>query len=96
MNIGEIIEMLQEMDPDEPASFQLVTHSDMHVAAHAAGIDVDCEQVDRALVLYSAMHRYKVGMDPHLLFKALGRAADEELTGSESSDNAKEAKHVIH
>lgn len=91
MTIGEIIEMLQDMDPDEPASFQLVTHSDMHVAAHAAGIDVDCEQVDRALVIHSAMWRFKVGMDPHLIFKALGRAAlDDDETKPE------EQKPVMH
>jgi hypothetical protein len=94
MTVGEIIEMLQEMDPDEMASFHMVTHSDMHVAAHAAGIDVDCEQVDRALVIYSAMYRFKVGMDPHLVFKALGRAADDgfdKLTPDEA-----ESKPVVH
>lgn len=93
MTIGEIIEMLQDMDPDEPASFQLVTHSDMHVAAHAAGIDVDCEQVDRALVIHSAMWRFKIGMDPFLIFKALGRAADD---GDEDSTKPEVHRPIFH
>ena len=81
MTIGDIIEILQDMDPDETATFQLITHSDMHIAAEAAGIDTDCETVDRALTLLSSMFRHSIGIDPYLLFKALGRAAALENNG---------------
>lgn len=93
MTIGEIIEMLREMDPDEEASFQLLTHSDMHIAAEAAGIEADCDVVNAALTIYSSMHRHKIGMDPFLVFRALGRAAD--VVGDETSEPVHE-KPIFH
>lgn len=74
----ELLELFEDVDPDEPIAFHWVSHSEMHEAAQAAGITVTCTQVNRALTIYENMLENKIGVDPYLMFKALGRAAELE------------------
>lgn len=90
MTIGDIIEALQDMDPEENAAFHLLTHDQLHLAAEAAGIETNCEHVNRGLLMYQLMLDNHIGSDPYRMFKALGRAADDV------SDEAKEDQPVIH
>lgn len=78
MKIGDIIDALTEFDPEEEAAFHLLTHNQLHVAAEAAGIKTDCEQVDTALDIYQTMLDNHIGSDPYRMFRALGRAAESE------------------
>ena len=77
MTIGDIIEALQDMDPDEEAAFHIVTHNTLHLAAEAAGIETSCEHVNRGLLMYQLMLDNHIGSDPYRMFKALGRAAED-------------------
>lgn len=81
--IGDILDLFEDMDPDEPVAFHFITHSEMHEAADAAGIPITCSEINRALVIYENMLEHKVGMDPMLLFKAMGRAATLEKQEAE-------------
>lgn len=80
MTIGDIIEALQDMDPEENAAFHLLTHDQLHLAAEAAGIEIDCEHIDRALGVYQTMLDHHIGSDPYRMFKAISRAAEGEGT----------------
>lgn len=90
MTIGDIIEALQDMDPEENAAFHLLTHDQLHLAAEAAGIETNCEHVDRGLLMYQLMLDNHIGSDPYRMFKALGRAADDVEEAQE------EQQPVIH
>jgi hypothetical protein len=78
MKIRDIIEGLQTMDPDEQAAFHLVTHDQLHLAATAAGIDADCEDVDRGLVMYQMMLDFNIRSDPYRMLSALIRSMPED------------------
>lgn len=90
MTIGDIIETLQDMDPNEEAAFHLLTHDQLHLAAEAAGIETNCDHVNRGLLMYQLMLDNHIGSDPYRMFKALGRAADDV------TDEEKEDQPVIH
>lgn len=93
MKIKDIIEGLQTMDPDETAAFHILTHDQLHLAATAAGIEADCEQVDRGLTMYQVMLDFSIRADPFRMLAALIRAMPEDGDEAEEQEDKKPIFH---
>lgn len=74
MLVGELRELLSELDDDEPVALFLITHSQLHDEADAMGLDIDCEIIDAALEEVEELIGRRVLMSSALEAFALQRA----------------------
>jgi hypothetical protein len=101
MLVGELRELLSELDDDEPIALFLITHDQLHDEADAMGLDIDCEIIDAALEEVEELISRRIMMSSALEALALQRATSRitrsrERIKPDSQEDSESRASTLH